>query len=396
MSRYHAGKTASVIKILALLFCSSLLAGCATLPIMQTSTAPWKDLYRRIPYKIEGNYRVIDIFYATDRVEKTDAGPSIAFTNKLSPDTTHGKLNVKINPYIKIDKMLPERLKRNKDIGIQEVSKLDEDAFVKQVSDAVAASPHNSLLVMVFGYKDDFEATAIKAAYFSYLLDVNTPVLLFDWPGDQSVTPWGYKDAQGLAIESGPRLGELLTTIIRKVGPKNLWIEASSLGSQVVCDAFDYMYQHADLADADQEIAHVILAAPDVGRDEFKTNFKDKLVALSKKLTTYVSSDDNALLMSGFLNRGPRLGRISFTEPEQLEETKELLYVQSLLPDQVAVIDVTPVNNSSFKHGYYLESPDFYDDFYTRIMGKEPNVSRRLYLIKCKDNVDFWVMRGDK
>lgn len=395
MNGYLKRELRVISGIAALLFCSLLLSGCAVLPI-QTGVSYWKDLYRRIPYKTEGNYRVIDIFYATDRAVNEKSGDQVAFTRNLSQDMTYGTLNVKISPYIKIEKMIPRRLKRKGEIGIQEVRRLKEEDFMKRLSDAVAASPHNSLLVVVFGYKDDFEATAIKAAYFSYLLDVNTPVLLFDWPGDQGVSISGYKRAERMAEASGPYLGKLLAGIIRHVGPKNLWLKASSLGSEVVCYAFEEMYQHEDLIDNDTEIAHVILAAPDVSRDEFKEHFAKRLVRLSKKLTAYVSSDDDALLISGFINRGQRLGRITIKEHEQLNEAKELLYLHSLEPEAVTIIDVTPINKSSFKHGYYLEAPEFYDDFYARIMDKAPNVSRRLYLIKCMDNADVWILRGDK
>ena len=65
-------------------------------------------------------------------------------------------------------------------------------------------------------------------------------------------------------------------------------------------------------------------------------------------------------------------------------------------PDRFTVIDVTPVNNSSFKHGYYLECAEFYDDFYMRILDAKPNVNRCLYLLKSKDGADYWVMQGSK
>lgn len=371
------------------------LSGCASIPLQKT-VSYWQNLYRRIPYKVDGNYRVIDIFYATDRTAREGSEASPAFTRDLADKLTYGTLNVKIDPSITIGKMLPNRLKRFGTIGIQEVRKTDEDAFLKQIADAVAASPHDSLLVLIFGYNDDFEATAIKASYFSYLLDVNTPVLLFDWPGDQPVSLSGYFKAQSNAKASGAYLGELLTKIIRQMKPKNLWIQSSSMGCQVVCDAFDHMVKYDDLSDADAEIAHVVLAAPDVGKNEFDEQFKGQLASLSKKLTAYVSSDDDALLLSGFINREQRLGRQRIKEPGQLQEANELLYMKSLEPDKVALIDVTPINNSSYKHGYYLESPEFYDDFYLRIFGKEANVNRHLYLLKSKDNTDYWVLRGNK
>jgi esterase/lipase superfamily enzyme len=363
---------------------------------MQTARTYFDNLYRRIPYKVEGSYRVIDIFYATDRNVKDAKDGSISFGRDLADSITCGKLNVKVNPGVKIGKMLPQRLQRGGIIGIQEVDGVNEEVFLKNLSDAVQSSPHNSLLVMVFGYKDDFEATAIKAAYFSYLLDVNTPVLLFDWPGDQPFSIGGYKKAQDYAVAAGPHLGELLVKIIRKVKPQKLWVNASSMGCQVVCDAFEHMYKYDDFSDADIEIDHVVLAAPDVGRDEFDDKFKKELSALSKKVTTYVSSDDTALLISGLVTGHERLGRERIKEPEQAEEAKDMLYLKSLDPEKVTLIDVTPINTASFRHGYYLESPEFYDDFYFRIFDKSPNVSRRLYLLKTEDGTDYWVLQGNK
>jgi hypothetical protein len=100
--------------------------------------------------------------------------------------------------------------------------------------------------------------------------------------------------------------------------------------------------------------------------------------------------------MSGFLNNERRLGRQRLKEMEGTAEAKEILYLKSLEPDKITLIDVTPINRSSFKHGYYLESPDFYDDFYLRVFDKEPNVNRRLYLLKYKNNVDYWVMQSGR
>ena len=54
-----------------------------------------------------------------------------------------------------------------------------------------------------------------------------------------------------------------------------------------------------------------------------------------------------------------------------------------------------PVNRASFRHGYYLESPEFYDDFYMRIFDAQTNVNRRLYLLKCQDGADYWVMQDE-
>lgn len=385
------------IRMIAVLCAVSFLAGCASLPLKRTPNYLLEDLYRRISYRLDGNYRVATFFYATSRQVAGDPSGGAVFRPDLADMTTLGTLDVRIDPRVKIGTMLPDQLKRRGVLGLQRTDRLDPDAFYRQLSAAVASSPHRSLLVLIFGYKDGFEATAMKAAYFAYLLDVNTPVLVFDWPGDQPVTIAGYKKAQANAIASGPQLATVLARVIREVRPAKIWIEASSMGCQVVCDAFAGMFDEPDLADAEAEIDHVVLAAPDVGLDEFKAKFKGRLSALAKKLTAYVASDDDALLISGFINQDTRLGRprIRKQDPAQFHEAKELIYLQSLEPNRVTIIDVTPVNHASFKHGYYLEAPEFYDDFYMRLFDAQTNVNRRLYLLKCVDGADYWVMQDE-
>ncbi|MFA6355555.1 MAG: alpha/beta hydrolase [Candidatus Omnitrophota bacterium] len=374
---------------MVILFCSATLAGCASLPVHKGPSYSLDDIYKRLDYKTDGDYRVVDIFYATSR----QAG-----TSKLANETTYGTLDIRIDPRVRIGAMLPDQLKKKGIIELQKTKKLDPDAFTKQLSEAVQASPHKSLLVLVFGYKDGFEATAMKAAYFAYLLDVNTPVLLFDWPGDQPVSIGGYVKAQSLAAASGPHLAEVLAKVVREVKPEKLWIEASSLGCQVACDAFDKLYTQSDFADEDIEIDHVILAAPDISSNEFDKKFKDEFAAMSKKLTAYVSSDDDALLMSGIIDGEKKLGRtkLRVKDPGQLEEARGLLYLKSLDPERFMMIDVTAINNASFKHGYYLECPEFYDDFYMRIFDTRPGINRHLYLLKYSDGTDYWVMQGSK
>ena len=376
-------------KYLMLLCCCAVLSGCAALPVKKGQLYSLDDIYKRMNYKVEGGYRVISIFYATSR----EMG-----TANLAKETTYGTLDIRMDPRVRIGTMLPDQLKENGIIKLKNTTKLAPDVFTKELTAAVQASSHKSLLVLVFGYKDGFEATAMKAAYFTYLLDLNTPVLLFDWPGDQSVSIGGYEKARSLATASGPYLANVLAKVVREVKPQKLWIEASSLGCQVTCDAFDTLYTYPDFADEDLEIDQVILAAPDVSKDKFNEKFEKEFKVISRKLTAYVSSDDGALLVSGMITGEKRLGRekLRVIEPEQLEEARGVLYLKSLDPERFMTIDVTAINNASFKHGYYLECPEFYDDFYMRVLDTNPNINRHLYLLKYTNGADYWVMQGSK
>jgi hypothetical protein len=88
------------------------------------------------------------------------------------------------------------------------------------------------------------------------------------------------------------------------------------------------------------------------------------------------------------------LGRQKVRKAEQFDEAKDMLYLKSLDPDSIALIDVTPINHASYRHGYYLESPDFYNDFYMRLLGEKPQANRCLYLMKVDNGTDYWVLRG--
>ena len=374
------------------------LSGCSVLPIKRSQNYSLEDLYKCITYRTEGHYRVVNIFYATSRQIDYTSDMSPRFRPELAKETTYGTLDMRIDPRLSIGTMLPDQIKKNGLIEMKDIKRLDADTFMNQLSEAVKVSPHNSVLVLVFGYKDGFEATAIKTAYFSYLLDVNTPILLFDWPGDQPVGISGYIKAQSLASVSGPYLADVIAKIVHEAKPKKLWIEASSLGAQVICDAFDVLYKDPDFANPDLKIDHVLLAAPDVSWGEFNNKFKKEFEVVARKLTAYVSSEDDALLLSGMINQDDRFGRIKLrvNEPKELEGAKELLYLKSLVPDRLTTIDVTPINTASFKHGYYLECSEFYDDFYMRILDAKPNVNRWLYLLKTKDGADYWVMQSSR
>jgi alpha-beta hydrolase superfamily lysophospholipase len=242
------------------------------------------------------------------------------------------------------------------------VQALDRPAFVGQVQKLVRESPYRALLVVVHGFREAFPSALRKTTFLGHVLDINTPVLLFDWPGNQGSSPGGYRRAQRVAKASGAELAHTLELIIRDIQPERLWLIANSMGAQVAVDAFRLLYEQADLADAETEIADVMLTAPDVDFEEFDTHFQQALKALARKTTIYVSSNDRALVASRLLNRGQRRGE-STLSPSELEAAARVVDHD---PDseEVTVVDVTPVNRTRNFHNFSLETPEFFDDVF--------------------------------
>src|SRR5262249_27862782 len=150
----------------------------------------------------------------------------------------------------------------------------------------------------------------------------------------------------------------------------------SSLGCQTICDAFAWLDKQPDLVRGLPKMDHVVLSAPDVAADAFDDKFASRIKALSNHLTVYVSSNDRALLMSNWLNRGRRLGRLeevsvtpeARTEQYQFEEALELLDLQAKGLRNICLVDATPINRTRNLHHFFTDSSEFFDDLYRQLL----------------------------
>ena len=338
----------------------------------------------------QGTYRY---FYVTNRRQEMSDGPIEArYGTDREEALKFGSFDAKIEPTLGIGMLIdPTEWFQNEEINLHNIQQLDETALVEQVSRLVQDSPHRSLLIIVHGYKEAFPSALRKTAFFGHVLDINSPVMLFDWPGDQGATPWGYRRARQVAKASGADLARFLELVIRRIEPARLWLVANSMGAQVVVDAFSILYANADLADAETEIEDVVLTAPDIDHDGFDQQFKQEIRALARNLTVYVSSNDRALVLSRIVNRARRRGESTLT-PDQLEEAVRVTELIEPDSELITLVDVTPVNRTRNFHNFSLETPEFFDDLYLRLTNESDTRSRSLYQIKAPNGSVYWVL----
>ncbi len=340
--------------------------------------------------------QVYRFFFVTNRVIADDDGPfEQQLHNEREDGLKFGFFDTHIEPTLGIGMIInPSEWFQDEEIQLSNVSTLDQAEFVQQLGKQVQASPYRSLLINVNGFRERFPSALRKTAFLGHVLDIDTPTLVFDWPGDQGSTLRGYRRAQRIAADSGKDLARVLEFVIREVQPERLWLVANSMGGQVIVDAFSKLYQEADLADVETEIENVVLTAPDVDRDDFNDQFKKEITALAKNLTVYVSSNDRALLMSRVLNLGRRLGEstVDTSNPDQTDEAHSMLKLME--PDQqlITLVDVTPINRTRNFHNFSLETPEFFDDLYLRLINTDIPRSRLQYLFRLSDNRTYWVL----
>jgi esterase/lipase superfamily enzyme len=250
------------------------------------------------------------------------------------------------------------------------------------------------VLVVLHGYRETFPSALRKTAFLSHVLDIDTPILLFDWPGDQGASLSGYRRARQVATESGSELADLLALVVEQVAPARIWLIANSLGGQVVVDAFHQLAARGDFADAEGEIENVVLTAPDVGRAEFDERFRAEVEALANNLTVYVSSNDRALLVSRLVNRGRRLGESTLDpiNPDQAQVAASFAALMKPADQRLTLIDVTPVNRTRNFHNFGLETPEFFDDLFLRLTEADLPRGRRLHFVETADERRYFVL----
>lgn len=341
----------------------------------------------------QGGYR---FFYATNRRPTGEAGPvEERFASERQGGLTFGRFDTDIEASLGIGMLIdPTDWFQNEEIRLRDVRTLDRETFTRELRAQVLASPHRSLLVNVNGFRERFHSALRKTAFVAHVLDIDSPIVVFDWPGDQGSTPRGYRRAQQIARESGQDLAEMLEVILREVRPERLWLLANSMGAEVAVRAFVLLGEQPDLADAETEFDDVVLTAPDVSSSEFGREFEEAVLALTRDLTVYVSSNDRALLMSRILNRAGRLGESTLdpSNPDQSEEAATVYEWVTAGSDRVTLVDVTPVNRTRNFHNFSLETPEFFDDLYLRLANVETPRSRLLYRIRTGPDREYWLL----
>ncbi len=355
-------------------------------------------LFRRMQVtRLEGG--AFRFYYVTNRGLGTRDGTlARRFNNQREEGLRFGSYDADIEPSLGLSGLFdPNKWFRNDEVDIGDERELSRAQFVGELQGSIDSAPLKSLLVVVHGYREQFPSALRKTAFVSHVLDLNTPVLLFDWPGDQPGTPMvAYRRAFEVAEASGTELAQTLALIIREIRPERLWLLANSMGGLVVADAFGLLYQEADLADLQAELENVVLMAPDVDLEEFDSQFKREISALTENLTVYVSSNDRALLASRIVNRGRRRGESTLDSrdinQEQLEEAIRVAELVDPGSELITLVDVTPVNRTLNFHNFYLESPEVFNDLYLRLVNSDQPRSRALYPIQDRKGSIYWVL----
>ena len=298
--------------------------------------------------------RLVTVLYATNRqILETDRPFSLEnFTAKRSDTLTFGSADVRVPENRKPGQVNRPWKLALFGITIYKQAESDKKHFVlkrlgklsrSEFCDAIKSHGDKSALIFVHGYCNTVEDAIFRLTQIVFDTNYDGIPIAFCWPSAGSWTAYDY-DRESAAYSRDPFL-ELVSLIQEQSGATKIMVLAHSMGNQIVTDAIAHAATAPPLS-----IRELIMAAPDVDRDVFKS-LAGKLKAVTKGLTLYASSADKALLASK-VKAGdvPRAGDVPAEGP--------------LIIEGIDTIDVTAVGDDMFalNHGTYSSDRSVIDD----------------------------------
>lgn len=319
------------------------------------------------------------IYYATDRKEGPRTNGNINYAGDYAGQVSYGLIKLQIPE----DRLAGSEIS---DDVIKKVESIPYEDFVKSLQDQ-AAKP---LVIWIHGYRPSFDLSAIHCAQLAHDLNIDANILTFDWTSSGSSL--GYTRDLLQIPRSTKHLVNLLKTVSNDVKPQRIIVVAHSLGCRLVCLALHKLYN--DQTAKNLKLDQVIFLAPNVDKEEFDEDFKSELQSLVNRITIYVASDDNVLLLAKLLYNVDSIGLADHFSPDtNLDEIQTFLYYKKQLPDKIDLVDLSffSKKDSLRKHRVFLERPVVEDLFW--LIHDYPASKRHLLKYgESESRSNYWVI----
>jgi esterase/lipase superfamily enzyme len=307
--------------------------------------------------------RVVEFLFASTRKPLAPSmTTNISYSGERGPTLTYGAASVRIPDDHKIGRIelpsswslfgikLSSAPNERDHFVIKSAVPLSEDKF----GQVVRAKGSNTALVFVHGFNTTFEDSLYRNAQIVWDLQFGGLSVLFTWASHGEIRDYVYdRESAYLAREA---FITLLRKLKRDYGIEQVNVLAHSMGNLIALDA---LASHAQTSNP-INIVRLVMAAPDVDRDQFKT-LAPRAKAIVGGMTLYASSADRALVLSRTLAGGiPRAGDVPPDGP-------------IILPN-VETIDVTAVGEDIFglNHNVFAASRDVMEDIAALLRQNSP------------------------
>ncbi|CAH2407154.1 conserved hypothetical protein [Mesorhizobium escarrei] len=338
-----------------------LLAGCASrptnvlLPVADTSPSSSK----------------VEMLVATTRSRSSN--PAQMYTGERGLAPSFAEITVSIPPpsVRKVGEVAwPKKLPSNPatDFAVVQAQELTLQTAKGWLSASVRKSPDHSVLVFIHGFNNRFEDAVYRFAQIAKDTDTQSVPILVTWPSRGSALAYGYDRESTNYTRNALEL--LFQYLARDPQIKEVSILAHSMGNWLALEGLRQMAIRNGGLPA--KFKNVMLAAPDVDVDVFRTQIAD-MGKQHPQFTLFVSQDDRALKVSRRVwGDIPRLGSI---DPEQAP------YKEELASNNITVIDLTKIKSGDrLHHGKFASSPQIVQLIGARMAGGQTLTDNRIGL----------------
>ena len=315
-------------------FLPLMLVACGTPRVLELSEAPKGDVAA-----------TVQIYVATTR--EVSAQP-VYFSGERSPKLSFARLDITVPRSHKPGELeLPDSGPGDpaKHFTATYIQKLDLAPVVSDVRKELMRRPasQRDVLVFIHGYNTNFADSVYRFAQIVHDSGFKGVPVLFTWPSRGQLLAYPY-DRES-AFYSRDFLEANLRAIARDLGPARMDILAHSMGTLLTLETLRQAAIRGD-GTFGGKLRDVMLAAPDVDLDVFKTQMRE----IRRPVTVFVSADDRALDFSRrFAGDKTRLGAVSSKDTETIAELERL---------GVRLIDLSEVSSGdSLNHAKFASSP---------------------------------------
>lgn len=177
---------------------------------------------------------------------------------------------------------------------LSETSPLSEDEFVEstRANHPAESAYKDQAIVLVHGPGITFQSAVFRAASLAKALGFDGTFFVYSWPSNGE--PASYYYNHGSAHQAEPHLRAFLALVSAKTGASRVNLIAHAMGASLLLRALRHGPGTSEMP---IQIAELILAAPDAGRDEF-LNLIAGVKDAAKGITLYASANDPALTVA--------------------------------------------------------------------------------------------------
>jgi esterase/lipase superfamily enzyme len=272
----------------------------------------------------QGEWDVVPVYYGTDRAQKpnekrldygSERGRRLELGRALVTVPRSHKVPSIERPWtIRVFNitLYEEAEDPNRHFTLDEIKALSEEEFLKLVQERLAQSARykDHAFIFVHGYNTSFDYAIYRTAQIAYDLKFDGAAFAYSWPSGGGLASYTYdRESSG---QSEPYLKDFMELVINKTGAKSVSVIAHSMGNQPTLQVL------RDLRRSTPDgvrISQIVLAAPDVDRDNFENIARD-IQGLADGVTLYAAGNDRALRVSrNFYGGIPRAGDVPVTGP---------------------------------------------------------------------------------